>query len=226
MAKHFNHVPIVFEELDTKEMNGKRWYETPSGVLYPSITTVLSSTGDKSHLDAWRAALGEERANAETARCAERGTSLHLICEKYLNNDPTYIEDAIPTAVSMFNQCRFIINKIDDIVGQEIPLYSDLMQVAGRCDVIASFHGIKSIIDFKSSNSIKTEQMIEDYFIQCTAYSLMAEEMFGIVHDQLVIIMGVEKGMNGLVFKKDRKPYISKLLKRIKECYEHEGQRR
>ena len=220
MSRTFNHTPVQFQELDTQEKYGKRWYETPEGVLYPSITTILSTTGDKTYLEEWRKSLGEERAAAETQRCAERGTSLHLIAEHYLNIKPVYMEGAHPTARKMFNQCRYLINKIYDIVGQEIPLYSDLLKAAGRCDVIASYDGVPSIIDFKSSNNIKRADMIEDYFIQCTAYSLMAEEMFGIVHEQLVIIMGVEKGMNGLCFKKQRKDYIGKLLKRIKACYE------
>lgn len=217
----FTHTPVEFTEMNTRDVNGKRWYETPSGVSYPSITTILSTTADKTYLDAWRKSLGEEAAQAETDRCAERGTSLHLICEQYLNNNPNYMDGAIPTARKMFNQCRFLLNKIDNVVGQEIPLFSDLLKAAGRCDVIANYSGVKSIIDFKSSNGIKTVDMIEDYFIQCTAYSLMAEEMFGIVHEQLVIIMGVEKGASGLVFKKHRNDYIGKLLKRIKACYEH-----
>ena len=43
-----------------------RYYETPTGQKYPSVTTVLDKTSDKSFLHAWRARIGEEKANYKT----------------------------------------------------------------------------------------------------------------------------------------------------------------
>ena len=40
--KTFCHVPIELEDLKTQTIDKKRFYETPEGELYPSITTVLS----------------------------------------------------------------------------------------------------------------------------------------------------------------------------------------
>ena len=37
----FIHEPVEVTELKTKNINRKRFYETPEGKLYPSITTVL-----------------------------------------------------------------------------------------------------------------------------------------------------------------------------------------
>ena len=61
--------------------------------------------------------------------------------------------------------------------------------------------------------------MIEDYFIQCTGYSIMFEEMFGIAIEQIVVIIAVEKGMNGLVFKRNRADYIAPLIKKARKFH-------
>ena len=37
----FTHKPVEIPELSTKNVNRKRFYVTPEGKLYPSITTVL-----------------------------------------------------------------------------------------------------------------------------------------------------------------------------------------
>ena len=37
----FKHDEVSVPELSTKNINRKRFYQTPEGKLYPSITTVL-----------------------------------------------------------------------------------------------------------------------------------------------------------------------------------------
>lgn len=219
MKQRFTHVPIASDDLESYQKHGLRFYQTPSGD-YPSITTILGGTADKTWLESWKTSLGEKKAAAETQRCADRGTAVHLLAEKYLQNDPNYDQKQRYENLKLFNQIKIPINKINNIIGQEIALYSDLLQVAGRCDVIAEYDGVLSIIDFKTSNGNKDNDKIEDYFLQCTAYSLMFEEMFGITIDQIVVIIAVEKGMSGQVFKKDRSAYISQLIKRAKKFHE------
>lgn len=219
MKQRFTHVPITTDDLESSMKHGLRFYQTPNGA-YPSITTILGGTADKGWLDNWKASLGDKKAAAESKRCADRGTAVHLLAERYLQNDPNYDAGQKYENLKLFNQIKIHINKINNIVGQEIALYSDLLRVAGRCDVIAEYDGVLSIIDFKTSNGNKDTHMIEDYFLQCTAYSLMFEEMFGITIDQIVVIITVEKGLSGQVFKRDRGQYISQLIKRAKKFHE------
>ena len=61
---------------------------TPTGEMYPSVTTVLGSR-DKSWLYEWRKKVGEEEANRISQRAANRGTRLHKICEDYICNKKT-----------------------------------------------------------------------------------------------------------------------------------------
>ena len=68
-------------------MNRKRFYETPEGNKYPSITTVLS-TRKKEGLWEWRKRVGNDVANYVARTSAARGTAVHHMCEDYLNNYP------------------------------------------------------------------------------------------------------------------------------------------
>jgi ATP-dependent exoDNAse (exonuclease V) beta subunit len=46
----------------------------------------------------------------------------------------------------------------------------------GRVDLITEWEGKLSVIDFKTSKRLKTEDKIQDYFAQCVAYAMMYEE--------------------------------------------------
>ena len=217
----FIHTPIHVQEMRTKTVKGQRWYVTPNENLYPSITTLLS-VKPKPHLENWRKMLGEDKAAKETQRCADRGTAVHLMAERFINNEENPIRDQSYENVKLFNQLRLIIkNKINNIRAQEVPLYSDVLGVAGRVDCIAEYDGVLSVIDFKTSNNNKTEDMIEDYFLQETFYALAFQELTGLEVNQIVTIMTVERGIMPLVWKKPIKPYISPLVKRIKDFYSH-----
>lgn len=215
---HFTHKPTELTELQTKDVNGHRWYIIPDGNLYPSITTLLGNK-PKPHLANWRKMLGEEKADKETKRCADRGTAVHLMAERLINNEDPLVGQTNEN-IKLFNQIRLIIkSKVNNIRAQEVPLYSDVLGVAGRVDCIAEYEGVLSIIDFKTSNNNKTEAMIEDYFLQETFYALAFYELTGEKVEQIVTIMTVERGIMPLVWKKPIGPYIKPLQKRINEFY-------
>lgn len=164
--------------------------------------------------------LGPEKAKKETDRCAERGTAVHLMAERYLNNEEDPLRDQPHEYVKLFNQLKYGLKRINNIRIQEIPLYSDEFMVAGRVDCIAEFDKVLSVIDFKTSNNNKNEEMIEDYFLQETFYALAYYELYGEPVEQIVTVMTVERGAVPLVFKKPITPYIVPLKRRIEEFYE------
>lgn len=69
------------------QKNGQRYYEVKQGrkVLgqFPSITTVLSGTSDKSGLLEWRKKVGEEEADRISFLSMNRGTVMHRLIELY-----------------------------------------------------------------------------------------------------------------------------------------------
>ena len=129
--KKFNHTPVKLEKIKATTNNGNRLYETPSGDLYPSITTVLSPRNKKGLME-WRKRVGEDVANHVARTAAARGTKVHHMCEDYLNNmsidDPEkwaqHKKNFLPYC--LFEQLKNqTFNNIGDIYAQEAGLYSD-----------------------------------------------------------------------------------------------------
>lgn len=191
--------------------DGKRYYTLEDGTRLPSVTTVLGAQ-KKEAIKAWRKRVGEDVANAISRKATGRGTSVHSLCENYLNNEQ--LGNAMPDALEMFLSIKPLLNRIDNIHYQECALWSKQLEMAGRVDCIGEFDGVLSVIDFKTSKKIKTEAHIEDYFWQTTAYALMYEEMIGIPINDIVIIMAVEDDQP-LVFKQKTSDHIPGLVKAI-----------
>lgn len=214
---------FAYPELSTTSLKGLRLYETPNGQFYPSITTVLGETQPVEKRDAlrkWQLSLGLEEANRRTKDAADRGTAVHLLIERYLKK-----EELIPTGekfkpedVNMFNALKLKLNSIKEVWGQEVALYSDELQLAGRCDCIGVYKGKPSIIDFKTSGKIKTTHQIEDYRLQLCAYAIMHNELFDTKIEDGVILMTSEAGFPQ-EFSVKLADYVEPLKKRINEFY-------
>lgn len=190
----FDHDFIPSVDLDTQTIDGKRHYVTPSGNVYPSVTTVLG-TLSKDGLNSWVNKVGEEEANRIKTQASNRGTNVHEICEKYVLNNDNYLSGHMPSNISLFKQIQPYIDKyVDKIYGVEIPLYSDDLKTAGRCDLFCRMHGVRTIADFKTSTNPKKEEWIENYFLQTTAYSMMVQELHNLHVQYICVIIAVENG--------------------------------
>ena len=83
----FIHSELSVPELTVHNISGLRWYETPEGYKYPSITSVLCRRPEKQEgLKKWRERVGEQQARIIAVKAARRGTVFHNIVEDYLNN--------------------------------------------------------------------------------------------------------------------------------------------
>jgi len=211
----FNYCPpCELPELQSETINDKRYYTTPLGEKYPSITTVLSSLSRDS-IAAWRKKVGDEEANRISRTASNRGTKIHSIAEAYLNNEPHYMRDVMPNHKETFLTIRPLLDKIDNIWYQECALYSDTLKVAGRVDCIGEYDGVLSVIDFKTSSRVKKKEDITSYFLQTTFYALALEEMIGNPVNQIVINMSVDNH-SPLVFIEQTENYINELVRVVK----------
>ena len=87
--KQFRHVEHTdIPEIRRVTVDGKRRYETPTGV-YTSITTLLHSLPPSPGLMEWKERVGEAVANYAMSSGARRGTKLHRVIESYLSNNLT-----------------------------------------------------------------------------------------------------------------------------------------
>lgn len=179
--------------LPTETIEGKRYYVTPDGNKYPSVTTVLSSM-NASAIAEWRQRVGHEEANKISTQASTRGTKVHLIAEKYLANDDNYAADAMPSNVVMFNQIKeYLDGYCDKVYASEIALYSDKLKTAGRCDLIARVHDLRTVCDFKTAKRHKKEEWITNYFFQCTAYAMMLFERQKLWCPQICLMIATEE---------------------------------
>ena len=215
--KTFTHTPLLHQmpEVYTETINKNRFYVTPQGNKYPSITTVLSGRA-KEGINAWRERVGEAAANRIMRAASSRGTAVHELAENYLNNEELKNQEVLP--LFMFTQLKSELDNINNIVMQEGGLYSDKWGIAGRVDCIADYDGKLTVIDFKTSTKVKKEEWIENYFIQCTAYCEMYEERYGQAIDQIAILIVCEDG-TVQTFVKDKKDYVPLLQPAIDEFW-------
>ena len=168
-----------------------RQYTDDIGEPVPSVTTILSDTGDKTALIAWRKRVGEQEANRISQESAGLGTKVHNALEKHiLGEDVSFGNNHISVmAESMTNQMlNNGLNKVDELYGVEVGLIAQGLY-AGTSDAIGMYEGEEAIIDFKTAKKIKKREWIEDYFLQGCAYALAHNEMFESNIKKVVILM-------------------------------------
>lgn len=207
-VKTFTHnpMPVEMPNLETDMSEGFRQYILPSGGKYHSVTTV---TGHKKNefFKEWR--INNPK---ESSRVLRRGNVLHTAIEKYLNNEETFLEGVMPNEYILFEQLLPELNSIDNIKCQEVSLWSDTLELAGRVDCIGEYNGKMSVIDFKGSTRNKRKEDIDNYFTQATAYAIMWKERTGITIDNIVILMSCEDGTVSV--------FESNPIKHTKELFE------
>jgi hypothetical protein len=216
MFKHLDMKKLTLNRIDAED---GRKYETPNGKKYPSITTVLGDTADKSALFAWKKRVGEEKAAAISLAATTRGTAMHQLCEDYLSNEP--LSDDHVAGNFMFLGIRPALDRINNVRMLEASLYSDALKVAGTVDCIAEIDGKLSVIDFKTSKSPKKEEWISDYFMQAAFYCVAYHEIYEELPKQLAILISVQNGtyQEFIVEGKDMIYWVERLKTRIEMYY-------
>jgi len=207
--KTFNHVGNDLKELKTENIEGKRFYVTPKGNKYVSITSLLGNLSKQSIIE-WRRRVGEAEANKISRQASSRGTRVHNLCESYIQNQERILEGVLPDAIDMFNSIVPLLDRIDNIHVVEGALYSDDLGVAGRTDLIGEFDEKLSVIDYKTSRKRKTWEMCHGYFMQGAFYAHAYEELTGIPINDLVIIMAVESD-KPLLFRETKDRWLEPL---------------
>lgn len=210
----FNHLEgYESVSLPTETINGKRYYTTPEGKHYPSVTTVTGMM-NRVWLAKWKKAVGEEKANKISRKASLRGTRYHHLQEDFLNNKLTEerIASATPLDLMMFNQTKEITSKLGDIYMLEGSMYSNDLEIAGRVDCIAEFAGKVSVIDFKTSTKRKVPSKIKGYFMQETAYAKMFEEMYGVPIERIVTIVAVEETGQSQLFVEEPDNWLDQFM--------------
>ena len=87
ISKMGSNFILMSEQISRVEIKGKRHYQVKKDNdiigTFPSVTTILSATSDKSGLVKWRKRVGEEEANRISTLSMNRGTVMHRLVELY-----------------------------------------------------------------------------------------------------------------------------------------------
>ena len=174
-------------------INGSRHYSL-NGSSLPSVTTILSATKseeDKAAILAWKQRVGNVEAERIKKEASARGSSMHSYIEQFLygklnqellednNKSKKMAEEIIDNGLK---------NKLLEIWGSEATIYYP-GKYAGTADCIGVYEGKESILDFKQSNKPKKDEWIDDYYLQCAAYSLAHNKVHGSNITQATILL-------------------------------------
>lgn len=204
--------------------SGQRQYTGEDNNPVPSVTTILSATGDKSGLIAWRKRVGEQEATRISSEAAGLGTKVHNAIEKYILGEEYEIkgnnvisEMARPMVNNMITEG---VSKVDEIWGVEVGLIAKGL-FAGTSDCIGVYEGKPTIIDFKTARKIKKREWIEDYFMQGCAYAIAHNEMFETDINRVTIFMIDREGdFKEFTIEGDEfEEYTKKWLQRLEDYY-------
>ena len=143
-----------YPALERVEKNDVRYYRDSKENLVPSVTTILSATGDHSGIDAWKRRVGPKTAREVVDEATTIGTAVHLAIENYLNGIDweQFTEDRLGLMAHQIAK-RFIddcLKDIEEVWGLESGLVVDGLY-AGTADCIGIFKGKPTIIDFKTA---------------------------------------------------------------------------
>ena len=110
----FNFVELdqtVLPKTKGKNQHGFRFYDI-NGEAYPSVTSVLG-VKKKKELQGWRTSIGEDVANWEMRRAANRGKKTHNLVEQYIKGETPSERAVLP--LGMFRLMKPYIDQINNI---------------------------------------------------------------------------------------------------------------
>ena len=189
---HWNN-KFIYPKSTRSIVHGSRLYAVNEENL-PSVTTILKATESeekKAKLAAWKERVGHKQAEIISREATTRGSSMHNYLEKFLlgklnmdllgdNTHEKMMADQI-----IENGLR---NKLNEIWGCEATLYYP-GKYAGSADCVGVYENKQTIIDFKNSTKPKKDEWIDDYYLQCAAYSLAHNKVYGSKITQAVILL-------------------------------------
>jgi ATP-dependent exoDNAse (exonuclease V) beta subunit len=200
-------------KLDQLNTEYGRYYRIPSGEIYPSVTTVLD-TVPHPELDAWRDAVGHDKADKIAAEAARRGTRFHAYCEAWLKGERPKL-DVFDT------QAFFGIERHLKLIKPyliETRMYSSKLRSAGTLDCFGKYDGTLAIIDFKTTRRDKFPGEYDTYWMQTSAYAAMIYEHTGKSVNDLILIFQNTSGETTVERQKTR-DWLGKYMS-VREAFE------
>ena len=236
------------EKISRIEKNGLRFYRIKKDDQiigeYPSITTVLGETSDKSGLEKWRQKVGVIEAHRITELSRHRGTIMHKLIELYkqlkgkkeerltqlqslastdaeINSIPTeYHQPGWDFFYKFYYNSGAFFDQVEEVIAAEQFLWSKY-GYAGTVDNVSKMVDNRIlIIDYKNARKPKKEAWIIDYLLQGSAYFIAVWERLGIKPHGIEIWMASETEDIPQCFTLNQnqvKGYFQQFINRLKQ---------
>lgn len=216
------------------DKHGMRHYEVSQkgdiiGV-FPSITTVLGNTSDKSGLEKWKKRVGEAEAKRISELSMNRGTVMHRLIELYKplqgtkeerlqrlkelaaddeevnqfsadENGALWLNEGWVMFMKFYLNSSQFFDRVDEVIAAEVFLWSKI-GYAGTVDNVSKMIDDRTlVIDYKNSRRPKQEAWVQDYFVQGSAYFIAHWERTGVKPDGVEIWIANEEDSVPQIFK-------------------------
>ena len=179
IKKSYNRILQISEDAQQITLPDSRYYRR-NGEYYPSVTYVLSYYPKGKYFEDWLKKVGYASEHI-VQKAAEEGTTVHEMVESYLNGEelnflsqsgyPQYN----PDVWQMFLRfVEFWETFKPTLIETEVHIFSDILEVAGTCDLIIELDNKRWLLDIKTSNQIQST-----YELQTAVYGQCYEECYG-----------------------------------------------
>ena len=179
IKKSYNRILEVSADAQQITLPDSRYYRR-NGKYYPSVTYVLGYYPKGKFFENWLKQVGFA-SDYIVKKAAEEGTQVHELCEAYLNGEDLNFLDAYgrpqynPDVWQMFLRfVEFWEEFKPTLIETEVHLFSDVLEIAGTCDLIVEINGEIWLLDIKTSNQLQLT-----YELQTAVYGQCYEECFG-----------------------------------------------
>ena len=179
IKKSYNRILEVSADAQQITLPDSRYYRR-NGKYYPSVTYVLGYYPKGKFFENWLKQVGFA-SDYIVKKAAEEGTQVHELCESYLNGEDLNFLDAYgrpqynPDVWQMFLRfVEFWEEFKPTLIETEVHLFSDVLEIAGTCDLIVEINGEIWLLDIKTSNQLQLT-----YELQTAVYGQCYEECFG-----------------------------------------------
>jgi hypothetical protein len=146
---------------------------------YYGVTSILGNTRKNISLKAWQDRVGKEEADRICKEATTFGNSVHKYIENYLLQDIP-VPDCINGNCDITKGIKLVLSQIQEINLIEYTLANQKYGYCGTCDALGIIGGNMTLIDWKTSKTIKDAKYLEDYRLQASAYDKAIQETFGI----------------------------------------------
>jgi hypothetical protein len=174
------------------------------GSHYPRVTSIIEATSDDTKVQAlmkWQKKLekihGIEGAKIERQKILDNGTNLHQSIEDYLNEKEPLEHHLFSAVLPLLK----VVKQSEDLI-LERRIFCHQYKYQGKPDCIATYDGLKTVIDWTTSVRLKRKEWVAHKFLQAGAYAIACEEI-GIKIEQLAVVVVCNEPKTYQVFSEE-----------------------